>query len=63
MEMKELEIYDDEISLIDLVKVLIKRKKYLTVVFFITLTASIVFALISQVKVWIHSSCLNCHYY
>lgn len=48
--MKEQEIYNDEISLTDLVKVLIKRRKTMLVVFLTILTASIVFAFLAKPK-------------
>lgn len=50
MDMKEQEVYDDEISLTDLFKVIIKRRKTLYVVFFTISVLSVVFALISKPK-------------
>lgn len=48
--MKEQEIYNDEISVTDLIKVLIKRRKTMLMVFLVVLIASIAFALISKPK-------------
>ena len=48
--MKEQEIYNDEISLADLFKVIIKRRKTMFTVFFIILAASVLFAVISKPK-------------
>lgn len=48
--MKEQEVYDDEISLTDLFKVIIKRRKTLYIVFLAVLLLSVVFALISKPK-------------
>lgn len=50
MDMNEKEIYNDEISLTDLFKVLIKRRKTMLMVFLIIFAASVAFALLSKPK-------------
>ena len=50
MDMKDQEVYNDEISLTDLFKVLIKRKRTMLVVFLIIVSISIAFSVIIKKK-------------